>query len=102
VDSCFDSYGELIAAGDNVWNGILDDRPEGSCTQTFPVYSTSRIIAGNGIEGGVFKCALQPVDDAIADGIYGQWEPTAEQRASLHAIFPDGVCDFSKPDQGRP
>jgi hypothetical protein len=102
VDSCFDSYGELIAAGDNVWNGILDDRPEGSCTQTFPVYSTSRIIAGNGIEGGVFKCALQPVDDAIADGIYGQWDPTAEQRASLHAIFPDGVCDFSKPDQGRP
>ncbi len=102
VDSCFDSYGSKIAAGEDVWSGILDDRPEGSCTREFKLYSTSRIIAGNGIEGGVFKCALQSVDDAVAAGIYGQWSPSPTELATLYAIFPQGVCDYTQPDVGRP
>lgn len=102
VDSCFDSYGEEIASGDGVWSGILDDNATGRCTDVFPLYSTSRIISGNGIEGGVFKCSLQSVDEAIANGVYGQWAPGAVEKATLHAIFPDGVCDYSKPDLGRP
>jgi hypothetical protein len=102
VDACFDSYGDKIAAGDDVWDGILDDNTQGICTQMFPLYSTSRIISGNGIEGGVFKCALQSVEDAIANGIYGTWEPGPIEIAQLKAIFPSGVCDYSKPDMGRP
>lgn len=42
VDSCLDADGELLAAGDDVWSGILDDRPDGACTRDSPLYSTSR------------------------------------------------------------
>jgi hypothetical protein len=28
--------------------------------------------------------------------------PSGAERARLQAIFPDGVCDWSQPDQGRP
>jgi len=75
IDRCFDSYGDEIAIGDDVWGGILDDGAEGSCTQVFQLYSTSRIIAGNGIEGGVFKCTLQPLNAALLSGVYGSWTP---------------------------
>jgi len=102
TDRCFDSDGNEIAAGDDVWSGILDDRPDGACTAAFETYSTSRIIAGGGIEGGVFKCALQSIDEAFARGVYGSWQPTPEQYFMLQAIFPQGVCDYSKPDLGRP
>lgn len=102
VDSCFNTQGELIASGADVWDGILDDRPAGICTQQFPTYTTSRIIAGGPIEGSVFKCTLKSVDTALADGTYGSWVPTPGQVDRLKEIFPQGVCDYSKPDQGRP
>ena len=37
-------------------------RPAGPCTQAFPLHSTSRIVAGGPLRGGVYKCALQSVD----------------------------------------
>jgi hypothetical protein len=102
VDSCFATDGSLIARGSGVWNGILDSKPAGACTQAFPLYSTSRIVAGGPIEGGVFKCALQPVESALARGLYGAWSPDAAQVARLKQIFPTGVCDYSKRDLGLP
>ena len=102
VDSCFASDGSLIAAGPRVWDGILDDRPPGECTRRFPIYSSSRQQAGGPIAGGIWKCALQPVDRAIRTGVYDPWRPTAEERARLQEIFPDGVCDWRRPDVGRP
>jgi len=102
VDSCFATDGSLIASGRDVWNGILDDRPAGACTQRFQLHETSRIVAGGPIEGGVFKCALQPVSRAIAHGLYGAWQPTSTERARLEQIFPTGVCDYTKRDQGLP
>jgi Tannase-like family of unknown function (DUF6351) len=102
VDRCFDVNGTEIARGDDVWAGILDDRPAGACTQVFPTYGTSRIVAGGPIRGGVYKCQLQPVEQAIARGLYGGWVPTATERARLEQIFPTGVCDYTLPDAGRP
>ncbi len=67
-DSCFATNGSLIASGDDVWNGILDDKPAGACTQAFPTFETSRIVAGGPIEGSIFKCSLQPVASALAHG----------------------------------
>jgi hypothetical protein len=101
-DACFATNGTLLATGDDVWDGILDGDPAGVCTQTFPLYSTSRIVAGGPIEGGVFKCALQPVAGAVAGGLYGSWAPSAAELARLNAIFPQGVCDYSKPDLALP
>jgi hypothetical protein len=85
-----------------VWDGILDDRAQGACTQLFPVYSSSRRQAGGPYEGGVWKCELQSVDQALADGLYGDWQPDEAQRARLDQVFPDGVCDFRRPDVGLP
>ncbi|HEX2541449.1 MAG TPA: DUF6351 family protein [Caldimonas sp.] len=102
VDSCFDVTGKLIYAGNDAWDGILDDKPAGRCTQAFPLYSTSRIVAGAPIEGGIYKCALKSVDAAVADGTYAPWVPGAADIARLKQVFPEGVCDYSKPDQARP
>jgi hypothetical protein len=102
VDSCFNTDGTLLASGNDVWNGILNDREVGACTQAFPIYRTSRIVAGSPIEGSIFKCSLKPVDVALADGTYGTWAPDSAQSAQLRQIFPEGVCDYSQPDQGRP
>jgi hypothetical protein len=102
VDRCFATNGVEIARGDDVWDGILNDEPEGACTQAFPLYSTSRIVAGGPLKGGIYKCQLQSVEDAIAAGTYGSWELNATQQQRLEEIFPDGVCDYSLPDAGRP
>ncbi len=102
VDSCFDPDGNLIYAGEDAWAGILDNEPDGPCTQEMPVYSTSRIVAGAPITGDIFKCHLMSIDDAIAAGVYGGVVFDAGQRAQLDAIFPTGVCDHSKGDARRP
>jgi hypothetical protein len=102
VDSCFDVYGQLIYAGDDAWNGILDTLPPGPCTRRFPIYGTSRTVAGAPIEGGIYQCALKPVERALADGTYAPWMPNGLAVAKLKQIFPGGVCDYSRPDQARP
>jgi hypothetical protein len=102
TDRCFTTAGTEIARGADVWDGILDSDPAGPCTQQFPLHSTSRIVAGGPLRGGVYKCALQSVDAAIAKGLYGSWTPSAAEVTRLKQIFPTGVCDYSKPDAGRP
>ncbi len=102
VDSCFDPDGNLIYAGEDAWAGILDDEPEGPCTQAMPVYSTSRIVAGGPITGDVFKCHLISVDEAFAEGVYAGVSFDATQRARLDEIFPTGVCDYAQGDSRRP
>ncbi|HEX4813271.1 MAG TPA: DUF6351 family protein [Nonomuraea sp.] len=94
VDRCFATDGTEIAAGPHVWDGVLDRRAPGPCTRRFPLYSTSRVVAGGPLEGGVYTCRLQPVDRAVAKGLYGSWRPTAAERARLKQIFPTGVCDY--------
>jgi Tannase-like family of unknown function (DUF6351) len=103
TDRCFTTQGEEIARGSRVWDGILDDDDgPGACTREFPLHSTSRIVAGGPLRGGVYKCALQSVDTAIARRLYGDWRPSSAERARLQEIFPTGVCDYSREDRGRP
>jgi hypothetical protein len=102
VDRCFTTGGTEIAAGDDVWDGILDDNPPGACTQVFQIHRSSRIVAGGPIQGGIFQCAFKSVDEAISDGDYGAWTPSPAERARLLEIFPDGVCDWSQSDVGLP
>jgi hypothetical protein len=59
-------------------------------------------VAGAPIEGGIYSCARKSVDQAVADGTYAPWVPGAEDVVRLKAIFPEGVCDYRKPDQARP
>jgi hypothetical protein len=102
TDRCFATNGTEIAAGDDVWDGILDANPAGACTQQFQIHKSSRIVAGGPIQGGIFQCGLESVDQAISDGDYGAWVPSAAERVRLIEIFPDGVCDWSQADAGLP
>jgi hypothetical protein len=102
TDRCFDKDGVEIASGPDVWNGIIDTAPAGACTARFPLYSTSRRVAGGPFEQSIFKCQLVTVEEAIARGFYGGWTPGVGEVLQLKAIFPEGVCDYSKPDAGLP
>jgi hypothetical protein len=102
VDSCFATDGTLIHRGRDSWNGILDRRAAGPCTQQFPIHGTSRTVAGGPFDEELYKCALQPVASAVHHGVYGWWRPTAAEAARLGQIFPTGVCDYRRGDQGRP
>ncbi len=102
VDSCFAVDGSLIASGKGVWSGILDKRAPGACTTRFPIYKTSRIVAGGPITGNVFQCKLQPVKSAVARKLYGLWKPSKAEVARLEQIFPTGVCDYTKRDRALP
>jgi hypothetical protein len=102
TDACFDAKGAPIAAGPAVWDGILDRAAPGKCTAAYPVHASPRMVAGDAIEGSVFKCALKSVAAALGDGTYGPVAFTAAQRRWLERIFPDGVCDYARGDMGRP
>lgn len=101
ADACFDAAGNVIAAGDGVWDGPWNGRPAGACLERYPPYSTSRMVAGEDVAGDTLKCALQPVDRAIAGGVYGDADMRGHRDALL-AIFPDGVCDYGRPGIGHP
>jgi hypothetical protein len=102
VDSCFATNGSLIYRGADAWNGIIDSAPAGPCTQLFEIHGTSRTVAGAPFDEQLYKCKLQPVDAAIDRAVYGSWQPSESEVARLKQIFPTGVCDFSKGDEGRP
>jgi hypothetical protein len=102
TDRCFDAKGVEIAAGAEVWDGILNQKPPGACTRRFRLHSTSRRVAGGPFQKSIFKCQLIPVREAIDRGFYGVWTPSASDQARLERIFPSGVCDYSKPDAGLP
>lgn len=103
VDKCVDASGAAIASGPAVWDGILDNKAPGACTLAYPIFSSARMVAGDSIKGDIFKCALKPVASALNDGTYpSALQFTEAEKAWLHRIFPDGVCDFTQPDQGRP
>ena len=102
VDACFYGDGSVLYSGPDAWDGILNNKPEGSCTTAFPIFSTSRIVSGGDIKGDIFKCALKPVDKAFKDGTYNEVVFTDIDRARLKEIFPAGVCDYNKKDVGKP
>ena len=100
-DACFSETGEIIAQGAHVWDGDWNQKQQGSCQKVFPMYSTSRIESGGNWAGDMFKCPLMPVEKAIEKGIYGDINMVPVV-AELNRIFPNGVCDYSFVDLGRP
>lgn len=94
-DTCFDGEGNIVARGDDVWDGEWNDKPAGRCSQAYPFFRTSRIVAGDGWQGDVFKCHLKPVRQALSDGDYGQTD-MAPYIDELERVFPQGVCDYGQ------
>ncbi|GAA5217933.1 DUF6351 family protein [Corallincola platygyrae] len=101
MDMCIDEAGNEISKGHNVWDGPWNAKIEGSCHQAYPMFSTSRIQAGGPWRGSVFICSREPVERALKRGVYHPVDMSA-YLAQLVEAFPDGVCDYSKGDAGRP
>ncbi len=70
----------------------LDRDPRSECEKWYPSASLPREVAGEGIAADIVKCRLKPVDPADYDVPLNkkQWQ-------RLLTVFPDGVCDYSRP-----
>jgi Tannase-like family of unknown function (DUF6351) len=62
------------------------------CNALFPINSNVRLQAGGTLSGSILKCHLKPIDAADYRVAFSRLEI-----ARLKAIFPQGVCDWSKP-----
>jgi hypothetical protein len=66
-----------------------------SWNKTYPVHSEPRLVAGAPITNDVMKCQLKPADAAEYKVKF-----TPAQALRLKKVFPEGVCDWSKPSVG--
>jgi hypothetical protein len=64
----------------------------GQCETLYPTFGDTRTAAGGSLAGTAFKCQLAPLDFASYPVTF-----TPSQQARLQAVFPTGVCDWSKP-----
>jgi hypothetical protein len=81
TDRCYDGNGGKVS------DGLCPDA-------VVPIYATPRIVAGDAITTDNNKCQLKPLNRADD---YGAIPLTDDQWAQLEQVFPNGVCDFSKP-----
>jgi hypothetical protein len=80
-DRCYDGNGHKVS------DGLCPDA-------VVPIYGTPRTVAGDAITTDTNKCQLRLLN---RNDNYGSIPFTDAQWATLQTIFPDGVCDFSKP-----
>lgn len=76
-------------------NEVASWDPDTSWNKTYPIHLEPRLIAGAPITNDIMKCALKPVSLADYSVNFSK-----SQQARLKKIFPDGVCDWSKPGVG--
>ena len=60
-------------------------------------HSSPRQVAGGSLQENILKCQLKPLDPAD----YAPAVLDASQLARLNAVFPGGVCDWTKPGVGQ-
>lgn len=83
VDACFPTAAQKITDA-------------ARCAALFPYAKSPRLSAGEPLTDDVFKCTLKPV--ATTDYTIAL---TTAQLGALGGIFPNGVCDWSKPGIGQ-
>jgi len=94
-DGCYPNAGAL--ASDIATELTLTDP---ACPVAPTLLQTSpRQVAGGPRGEDVFKCQLKAFDAASTD--YGGAVFSAGQVTRLKAVFPDGVCDWTKPGVGQ-
>jgi hypothetical protein len=92
VDGCWKTSTDFIAE-----TQTLGHDGKTLCNALWPSWTFPRRIAGGPISAHIMKCSLKPVDDADYST-----KPTPVQLVRLRAVFPDGVCDWSKPGNYLP
>jgi hypothetical protein len=71
---------------------VFSSKPVSTCSRLYPVYSNVRHEAGGPLAANILKCQLKPIDARD----YPASMP-ASDLARLKKIFPDGVCDWTRP-----
>ncbi|HEX3589773.1 MAG TPA: DUF6351 family protein [Pseudonocardiaceae bacterium] len=88
-DGCFLSATQRVVAK-------VTDPASGPCAQAFPVATNPREVAGEPQAMNVAKCTTKPLNFASYGVTF-----TADEKATLRATFPTGVCDYSRPGVGQ-
>jgi hypothetical protein len=92
VDGCWTySTNPQFIAEPQTWSRL----PDSQCNTLWPSYSNPLKEASGPLAANALKCKLKPIDlkDYAASFTQGEL-------AQLQTIFPDGVCDWSKPGVG--
>jgi hypothetical protein len=89
VDACWTEDGRKIAET-QIYDG------PGECGRLYPSFSVPALIAGAPLVDDVVKCQLKPLDRSDYAVPF-----TAEQWGRLGQIFPEGVCDWTRPGVGH-
>ena len=89
VDACFDATGARIVEPASFTGG-------GACNTLYPNHSQPRLQAGMPLTNDVKKCRLRRIDMRDYPVAF-----SAAEEARLRQIYPDGVCDYSKPGVGQ-
>lgn len=89
VDACWDSNGKRT-------NEKASFDGKGACNTLYPVHSEPRMVAGAPLTNEIMKCQLKPIN-------YKDYKVAFSdaQKAKMAAIFPTGVCDFTKSGVGE-
>jgi hypothetical protein len=85
VDTCWDASGVKIVEPASF-------SAKNKCNALYPVHSEPRLVAGSPLTNDIMKCQLKPINFADYRAPFNE-----SQQARLRAIFPGGVCDFTKP-----
>lgn len=95
-DDCFTADGERIVEPAIFNTSRLFDNTEGRCNQLYPPHAGLRLVAGGPLTNDVMKCQLKTID-------YDDYRVTFTdaEKARLKNIFPEGVCDWSRPGVGQ-
>jgi hypothetical protein len=89
VDACWDAEGNKTTE-----KASFDGK--GKCNTLYPVHSEPRMVAGAPLTNDIIKCQLKPINFADYKVTF-----TDAQKARMKAVFPAGVCDYSKPGVGQ-
>jgi len=87
VDGCWATSTQFIAEPQT-----FSSQPNSQCNTLYPSYACPRYIAGGPITADRYKCQLKPIDSSDYAVVF-----TSNELTRLHNIFPNGVCDWSKP-----
>jgi len=87
VDGCWPSNTQFVAEPQT-----LSSQPNTTCNTAYPSWTNPRFVAGGPIQANVYKCQLKPINPADYKVAFSQAEI-----ARLNTIFPNGVCDWSRP-----
>lgn len=89
VDACWTIEGERIVET-SIEGG------SGRCSQIYPPHADPRVAAGGPATDDILKCSLKPIRaEDYARPL------SAEQLWRLRAVFPTGVCDYTRPGVGQ-